>query len=67
MRLKMVHKLQDKNKQAMFGKTHYEDTFKLISEPGQLNLWSKIQLINYKNISNKMSRSKMSKYLGFKW
>lgn len=48
MRLKMVHKLQDKNKQTMFGKTHYEDTLKLISEPGQLNIWSKIQLINYK-------------------
>ena len=48
MRLKMVQKLQDKNNHTMFGKTHYKDTLKLISEPGQLNLWSKIQLINYK-------------------
>lgn len=36
--LKKVKRLKDKNSEPMFGKTHDENTLKLISKPGELNL-----------------------------
>lgn len=36
-RLKMVKRLEDKTNHPMFGKTHDENTLKLISKPGELN------------------------------
>lgn len=36
-RLKMVEYYKDKNNHPMFGKTHTEEAFALISKPGELN------------------------------